>query len=278
MDAAHTVGQALHSAIAQGAVRLEAQLLLLQVMGRKSQERAWLLAHGDAKLTSAEQQHWREALARLLGGEPLPYITGSTSFYGMDLQVDARVLCPRADTETLVDWALALLPHAARVIDLGTGSGAIALALKHQRPDVQMHARDLNDDALAVAQTNAQRLGLNIAFSQGSWLQGITVTFDVVVSNPPYIANADPHLSALRHEPVQALTSGADGMKDLRAIITQAPACLKPGGWLLLEHGYDQAAAVRQLLQVNGFVDVQSRQDLAGIERCSGGRWPTSRA
>lgn len=273
MDAAHTVGQALHSAIAQGVVRLEAQLLLLQVMGRKSQERAWLLAHGDAKLTSAEQQHWREALARLLGGEPLPYITGSTSFYGMDLQVDARVLCPRADTETLVDWALALLPHAARVIDLGTGSGAIALALKHQRPDVQMHARDLNDDALAVAQTNAQRLGLNIAFSQGSWLQGITVTFDVVVSNPPYIANADPHLSALRHEPVQALTSGADGMKDLRAIITQAPACLKPGGWLLLEHGYDQAAAVRQLLQVNGFVDVQSRQDLAGIERCSGGRW-----
>ena len=273
MDAAHTVGQALHSAIAQGVVRLEAQLLLLQVMGRKSQERAWLLAHGDAKLTSAEQQHWREALARLLGGEPLPYITGSTSFYGMDLQVDARVLCPRADTETLVDWALALLPHAARVIDLGTGSGAIALALKHQRPDVQMHARDLNDDALAVAQTNAQRLGLNIAFSQGSWLQGITVTFDVVVSNPPYIANADPHLSALRHEPVQALTSGADGMKDLRAIITQAPACLTPGGWLLLEHGYDQAAAVRQLLQVNGFVDVQSRQDLAGIERCSGGRW-----
>ena len=273
MDAAHTVGQALHSAIAQGVVRLEAQLLLLQVMGRKSQERAWLLAHGDAKLTSAEQQHWREALARLLGGEPLPYITGSTSFYGMDLQVDARVLCPRADTETLVDWALALLPHAARVIDLGTGSGAIALALKHQRPDVQMHARDLNDDALAVAQTNAQRLGLEIAFSQGSWLQGITVTFDVVVSNPPYIANADPHLSALRHEPVQALTSGADGMKDLRAIITQAPACLKPGGWLLLEHGYDQAAAVRQLLQVNGFVDVQSRQDLAGIERCSGGRW-----
>ena len=273
MEAMPTLGHALQSAMAQGVERLEAQLLLLHALGRTAQERAWLLAHGDAKLTSAEQQHWREALARLLGGEPLPYITGSTSFYGMDLQVDARVLCPRADTETLVDWALALLPHAARVIDLGTGSGAIALALKHQRPDVQMHARDLNDDALAVAQTNAQRLGLNIAFSQGSWLQGITVTFDVVVSNPPYIANADPHLSALRHEPVQALTSGADGMKDLRAIITQAPACLKPGGWLLLEHGYDQAAAVRQLLQVNGFVDVQSRQDLAGIERCSGGRW-----
>ena len=273
MDAAHTVGQALQSAIAQGVVRLEAQLLLLHVMGRNADERAWLLAHDNEVLSATAQHVWQDALARLLGGEPLPYITGSTSFYGMDLQVDARVLCPRADTETLVDWALALLPHAARVIDLGTGSGAIALALKHQRPDVQMHARELNDDALAVAQTNAQRWGLNIAFSQGSWLQGITVTFDVVVSNPPYIANADPHLAALRHEPVQALTSGADGMKDLRAIITQAPACLKPGGWLLLEHGYDQAAAVRQLLQVNGFVDVQSRQDLAGIERCSGGRW-----
>jgi release factor glutamine methyltransferase len=273
MDAAHTVGQALHSAIAQGAVRLEAQLLLLQVMGRNSQERAWLLAHGDAKLTSAEQQHWREALARLLGGEPLPYITGSTSFYGMDLQVDARVLCPRADTETLVDWALALLPHAARVIDLGTGSGAIALALKHQRPDVQMHARDLSDYALAVAQANAQRLGLEIAFSQGSWLQGLTETFDAIVSNPPYIADADPHLAALRHEPLQALSSGAEGLDDLRAIIAQAPACLKPGGWLLLEHGYDQADAVRQLLQATGFIDVQSSKDLAGIERCSGGRW-----
>jgi len=273
MDVAHTVGQALHSAIAQGVVRLEAQLLLLHVMGRNADERAWLLAHDDTRLSSAEQQHWREALARRVGGEPLPYITGWTSFYGLDLQVDARVLCPRADTETLVDWALELLPVAARATDLGTGSGAIALALKQQRPDVHMHARDISVDALAVAQTNAQRLGLEIAFSQGSWLQGTTETFDAIVSNPPYIANADPHLAALRHEPLQALSSGAQGLDDLRAIIAQAPARLKPGGWLLLEHGYDQAAAVRQLLQVNGFVDVQSRQDLAGIERCSGGRW-----
>ena len=271
MDAAHTVGQALHSAIAQGVVRLEAQLLLLHALGRTAQERAWLLAHDDGTLSITVQQRWQEALVRRVGGEPLPYITGWAAFYGLDLQVDARVLCPRADTETLVDWALALLPPAARVIDLGTGSGAIALALKHQRPDVHMHARDISADALAMAQANAQRLGLDIAFSQGAWLEGLTETFDAIISNPPYIADADPHLAALTHEPLQALTSGADGMNDLRAIITQAPACLKPGGWLLLEHGYDQAAAVRQLLQVNGFVDVQSRQDLAGIDRCSGG-------
>ena len=271
MNAAHTVGQALHSAIAQGVVRLEAQLLLLHVLGRTGQERAWLLAHDDQALAGTEQQRWREALVRRVGGEPLPYITGWAAFYGLDLQVDARVLCPRADTETLVDWALALLQPDSCVIDLGTGSGAIALALKHQRPDVHMHARDISADALAMAQANAQRLGLDIAFSQGAWLEGLTETFDAIISNPPYIADADPHLAALTHEPLQALTSGADGMNDLRAIITQAPACLKPGGWLLLEHGYDQAAAVRQLLQVNGFVDVQSRQDLAGIDRCSGG-------
>ena len=273
MDAAHTVGQALHGAIAQGVTRLEAQLLLLHALGRAAQERAWLLAHDDETLTNTAHQIWHEALARRIGGEPLPYITGRTAFYGLELQVDARVLCPRADTETLVDWALALLPPAARAIDLGTGSGAIALALKHQRPDVHMHARELSADALAVAQANAQRLSLDIAFSQGAWLEGLTEAFDAIVSNPPYIADADPHLLALTHEPLQALSSGADGLDDLRSIIAQAPSCLNPGGWLLLEHGYDQATAVRQLLQAKGFVDVQSRQDLAGIERCSGGRW-----
>lgn len=274
MEAAPTVGQALQNASARGIARLEAQLLLLHALGRTAQERAWLLAHDDETLSINSEQAWQAALARRLAGEPLPYITGWAAFYGLDLQVDRRVLCPRADTETLVDWALALLPPAARIIDLGTGSGAIALALKHQRPDVHMHACDISADALAVAQANAQRLGLEVAFSQGAWLAGLSQVFDAVVSNPPYIADADPHLAALSHEPQQALTSGTDGLDDLRAIIAQAPACLKPGGWLLLEHGYDQGEAVHQLLQAQGFVAVQSRRDLAGIERCSGGRWP----
>ncbi len=269
-----TVTLALQEAARGGVERLEAQLLLLHALGRTAQERAWLLAHDDETLSINSEQAWQAALARRLAGEPLPYITGWTSFYGLELQVDARVLCPRADTETLVDWALAILPPAARAMDLGTGSGAIALALKQQRPDVYVQARDISADALAVAQANAQRLGLNIAFSQGAWLQDSSEAFDAIVSNPPYIADADPHLAALGHEPLQALTSGADGLDDLRAIIAQAPACLKPGGWLLLEPGYDQASAVRQLLQAKGFVEVQSRQDLAGIERCSGGRWP----
>jgi len=273
MDAAPTVEQALQSAIAQGVARLEAQLLLLHTLGRKLDERAWLLAHDEEPLSIPTRQDWQVALARRLSGEPLPYLTGRAAFYGLELQVDGRVLCPRADTETLVDWALALLPPAARVIDLGTGSGAIALALKQQRPDVHIEARDISANALDVAQANARRLGLEIAFSQGAWLEGVTEPFDAIVSNPPYIADADPHLAALVHEPLQALTSGADGLNDLRAIIEQAPTCLRPGGWLLLEHGYDQAAAVRQQLQAKGFVDAQSRQDLAGIERCSGGRW-----
>ena len=264
---------ALQEAARGGVERLEAQLLLLHALGRTAQERAWLVAHDDEALSINSEHAWQAALARRLAGEPLPYITGWAAFYGLELQVDARVLCPRADTETLVDWALALLPPAACVIDLGTGSGAIALAFKHQRPDIQMYARDISDYALAVAQANAQRLSLKIAFSQGAWLTGLSQAFDAIVSNPPYIADADPHLAALAHEPKQALTSGADGLDDLRAIIAQAPACLKPGGWLLLEHGYDQASAVRQLLQAKGFVAVQSRKDLAGIERCSGGRW-----
>jgi release factor glutamine methyltransferase len=168
---------------------------------------------------------------------------------------------------------LAVLPRDARVVDLGTGSGAIALALKHQRPDVYVHARDSSTDALDVAQANAQRLGLSLTFSQGAWLEGLAGPFDAIVSNPPYIAQEDPHLVALRHEPIEALASGPDGLDDLRAIIEQAPASLKSGGWLLLEHGYDQSLVVCALLQAKGFTEVQSRHDLAGIARCSGGRW-----
>ena len=269
-----TLAAALHHATTLGLARLDAHMLLLHALDHAPHDRAWLLAHDGDALDAAAHTRFDAALQRRLRGEPLAYITGHQEFYGLDLHVDARVLCPRADTETLVDWALELLPPAARVLDLGTGSGAIALALQHQRPDVHVHARDFSADALAVARGNAQRLGLQVAFSQGSWLDGVTGAFDAIVSNPPYIAAADPHLAVLAHEPLQALASGADGLDDLRAIIRQSPACLTPGGWLLLEHGYDQAQAVCALLQDAGFADVQSRSDLAGIARCSGGRWP----
>ena len=198
-------------------------------------------------------------------------------FYGLTLQVDARVLDPRPDTETLVDWALQLLAPlpAPRVLDLGTGSGAIAQGLRHQRPDAQVSAVDASTDALAVAQANAARLGLAVQFARGNWLRGVAGQFDVIASNPPYIAAADPHLAALRHEPLQALASGADGLDDIRSIVAQAPSHLLPGGWLLLEHGWDQAEAVQALLRAAGGEQVQSRKDLARIVRCSGAQWPS---
>lgn len=274
LPADSTIASALRDAAGRGADRLDAQMLLLHALGRTPHDRAWLMAHDGDPLDAQTQARFEAALQRRLQGEPLAYITGHQEFYGLDLRVDARVLCPRADTETLVDWALQLLPPAAQVVDLGTGSGAIALAIQHQRPDALVHARDLSADALEVAQANARRLGLNVVFSQGAWLQGLNGPWDAIVSNPPYIAAADPHLAALTHEPPQALASGIDGLDDLRTIIGQATTCLKPGGWLLLEHGYDQADAVCGLLRNAGFANVQSRQDLAGIARCSGGRWP----
>jgi len=160
------------------------------------------------------------------------------------------------------------------MIDLGTGSGAIALALKATRPLLEVHAVDYSTDALTVARGNAQRLGLEVQFQQGSWLSSVRGRFDAIVSNPPYIRADDRHLTALTHEPLQALASGADGLDDIRRIIAQAPKHLEPGGWLLLEHGYDQAPAVCALLAAAGFTAVQSRQDLAGTARCSGGQMP----
>ena len=270
------VRQALTFARAQGMDRHEAQTLVLQALDQPLQAFAWLLAHDDAQLNASAQAQLNAGIRRRLKGEPLGYITGSKAFYGLELSVDARVLDPRADTETLVDWALEALAEAPtqQVLDLGTGSGAIALALQQSRRHWQVHASDASSDALDVAKTNASRLGLAVRFHQGVWLTGVEQQFDAIVSNPPYIAAADPHLQDLTHEPLQALASGADGLTDLRAIISAAPRCLRPGGWLLLEHGYDQADAVRALLVDAGFTQVQSRRDLAGIERCSGGRHP----
>lgn len=272
------IRQALAAACAAlGLERLDAQLLLLHALGRPQHDRAWLLAHDSDTLDPDTEMRYRELTRLRAAGTPLAYLTGVREFYGLPLQVDARVLDPRPDTETLVEWALALLPPSGSVIDLGTGSGAIALALKHARPDAQVNAVDASADALTVAQANAQRLGLEVEFTRGNWLAGVEQHYDLIVSNPPYIAEGDPHLDKLGHEPRLALTSGPDGLDAIRAIIQQAPSRLSPGGWLLLEHGWDQAAAVRALLMHAGFTNVQSRPDLAGVERCSGGRWLLSR-
>lgn len=270
-----TLAESLRRAQTLGLDRIDAQLLHLLALGRPLHERAWLLAHDTDTLDEAALEKLAPLLQRRLAGEPLAYITGTKEFFGLALQVDARVLDPRPDTETLVEWALELLPPgtACNVIDLGTGSGAIALALQHQRPHAQVSAVDASLEALAVAQTNAQRLHLPVRLIQSHWLRAVEGRFDLIVSNPPYIPTGDPHLAALTHEPLQALASGDDGLHDIRAIVEQAPAHLKSGGWLLLEHGYDQAEAVRALLTQAGWQNVQSRRDLAGIERCTGGQY-----
>ncbi|MBS0341714.1 MAG: peptide chain release factor N(5)-glutamine methyltransferase [Proteobacteria bacterium] len=272
-----TMAQALSAAAALGVERLDAQLLLLHALGRTSDERAWLLAHDRDPLAEDAAQRLQASLLRRLAGEPVAYLLGEKEFHGLVLQVDARVLVPRPDTETLVDWAIERLQglREVRVIDLGTGSGAIALALQKARPDLQIHAVDASEDALAVARANGERLGLPVRFAHGDWLEGAGTGYALIVSNPPYVRDNDPHLPALRHEPLSALASGADGLADIRQIVQAAPGHLADGGWLLMEHGHDQAADVRALLEGKGFQQVQSRKDLAGIERCSGGLWRT---
>ena len=279
MSAPHlSLTDCLNQAQAQGVARVDAQMLLLLSLERPLHERAWLLAHDRDTLTSAQQATWQAVLQRRLNGEPVAYITGHKDFFGLTLSVDARVLDPRPDTETLVEWALALLPaqSTAHVLDLGTGSGAIALALKHARPGCTVTAGDASQAALAVARANAAHLQLPVAFLCSHWMDAIPGSFDLIVSNPPYVANGDPHLVALHHEPLQALASGADGLDDIRQIIAQAPSRLRPGSWLLLEHGWDQAQAVQALMRSAGLEAVQSRQDLAGSERCTGGHLPHS--
>ncbi len=274
-----TVSQALAQAAALGIARIDAQMLLLHLCGQPTHARAWLITHDGDSLSSAQTAQWQLWLQRRADGEPVAYLTGHKGFYGLDLAVDARVLDPRPDTETLVDWALELLPDAApgqpalRLADLGTGSGAIALALQHARPAAEVWAVDASSDALAVAQANAERLQLPLRLAHSHWLSALQGPFDAIITNPPYIRDDDPHMPALRHEPRQALTSGADGLDDIRHIIDAAPRYLRDGGWLLIEHGWDQADGVRALLAQRGFAQVQSRNDLAGIERASGGQW-----
>jgi len=268
------VAQCLFHGQVLGLPRLEAQILFLHAVGKSLHDRAWLLAH-DTDEVPPEQFEAFEALAqRRMHHEPVAYIVGQKEFYGLTLTIDKRVLDPRADTEVLVEWALACAQGLERpsYLDLGTGSGAIALALKSQSPHAEVLAVDASPEALSLAALNAQKLALNVSFLQSNWFTEVQGPFNVVVSNPPYIEDQDPHLAQLTHEPLQALASGGDGLQDIRNIVENAPNYLEAGGWLLIEHGWQQAAAVRGLLEMAGFKQVQSKQDLAGIERCSGGQ------
>lgn len=274
------VQEALLQAQAQGLTRLEAEMLLLHALYQSTHARAWLLTHESLVLSPAQLEQFKNSTQRRLNLEPVAYIVGCKEFFGLTLLISNQVLDPRPDTETLVMWALETLNTALNttpnsrpsVMDLGTGSGAVALAIQHARPDAHVQALDCSAAALELAQLNAQQLNLNVKFRQGSWLEGVLDTFDLIVSNPPYIGTGDAHLHALRHEPALALVSGADGLHAIKQIVPSAAACLKPGGWLLLEHGFDQAESTRNLLAEAGFKNVQSRPDLAGIERCSGGQ------
>jgi release factor glutamine methyltransferase len=254
---------------------LENRILLCEATGLT---RVQLITQGDRALTPDEASRLDDLVARRLRGEPIAYIVGRREFFGLDFQVGPAVLIPRPDTELIVELSLERLPeNAPRLLDMGTGSGAIAVAVAHTRPDADVTALDVSRDALAVAQANAAANGARVRFLESSWFDALTAgeTFDVIASNPPYIAAGDDHLAQgdLRFEPVGALTDHADGLSALRIIIAGSPRHLVPGGWLLLEHGYDQAAAVRTLLVDAGFADVQSWRDLAGIERVSGGRF-----
>lgn len=271
-----TVADALREARDLGVDRLDAQLLIAHHL-RCS--RAWVLAHDDAAIAAPVATSLRADLRRRADGMPLAYLTGEREFHGLMLHVTPAVLDPRPDTETLVDWALELLAGelaavaAPQVVDLGTGSGAIALAVAHRCPRAAVRAVDLSDEALAVARANGERLALPVQWLAGDWWRPLPPPrVHLAVSNPPYVAADDAHLDALRHEPRCALTPGGDGLGAIAAIIAGADPHLEPGGWLLVEHGFDQAAAVRRLLHAAGFEAVTTRRDLSGHERCSGGR------
>ena len=269
-----TISQALSAAHALGLDRLDAQLLLLHALRKSDTDRAWLMAHDQDLLDGKAADDFSAFSLRRAAGEPLAYIVGYKEFFGLRFSVDARVLVPRPDTETLVQWALDVLKNGAApdVLDLGTGSGAVAIAIAHSLK-CMVSASDFSQEALSVASQNARQLGVDVQFIHSHWLEKVSGHYHAIASNPPYIANADPHLAALVHEPLSALTAGADGLSDIRQIIQLAPKHLHPGGWLLLEHGYDQVDAVCELLVQSGFTQVQSRFDLAGIARCTGGRW-----
>lgn len=262
-------------ALDSNSARLEAQYLLQHVLNKP---RAWLLAHFEETLNPGQQAEYDLLLQRRMQGEPAAYIMGEREFFGHKFKVTPATLIPRPETELLVEQALQRIPQRqpCRVLDLGAGSGAIALSIAHDRPEAEIVAVDASTAALAVAKENAGRLNIgNAIFVHSDWYAALgQQRYHLIASNPPYVASADEHLQQgdLRFEPATALASGADGLQDIRRIVAEAPAHLEPGGWLLLEHGYDQAASVRALLQGAGMTEIFSMRDLSGIERVSGGK------
>jgi release factor glutamine methyltransferase len=266
---ASSVTALLAEAGAQGLAALDAQLLLARATGLA---RAMLLAHGERRVAAAAATQFRAECARRAAGEPLAYIEGRKEFWSLDLTVTPDVLVPRPETELLVELALRLLPDGPqRIVDLGTGSGAIALALAHERPQWAITAVDASAAALAIARGNAARLGLGrVRFLEGNWCEPLGAErFDAIVSNPPYVAAADPALDALRHEPRSALASGVEGLDDLVTIVAAAPMHLRSGGWLFLEHGTDQQSSVSQRLDPAVWQYVRCYADLAGLSRAT---------
>lgn len=268
-----TVLDALNQA--QGTIdKTDARMLLQHALNLSH---AMLIAHPDHELSAEQARHFAELWERRAQGEPIAYLTGEREFYSLDFKVTPAVLIPRPETELLVDLALGCLPvdRTVNMLDLGTGSGAIALAIARHRPLARIFAVDASRDALAVARSNAENLNIhNVRIMQGDWFDGLAgERFDLIVSNPPYVANGDPHLRQgdLRFEPFLALTDGGDGLGCLRSIIGSAPAHLAAGGVLMVEHGYDQASICGQLLKDAGFTKIFSCPDLAGIVRVSGG-------
>jgi len=260
--------------------KIEAQLLLTSTLNL---DRAWLIAHEDDALQADIHAPFEAMLNRRLNGEPVAYILGHREFYGLKLKVTPATLIPRPDTETLVEAALAKSPTDATcsILDLGTGTGAIALAIAKHRPLAMVTAVDASRAALDVAQENAKTLNIcNVRFVLSDWFSELNgKKFDVIASNPPYIEDQDAHLKQgdLRFEPLTALASGKDGLDDIRRIIQTAPQHLNPGGWLMLEHGYDQAELVAGLLKNTGFEEVESKADIAGIARATSGYFNASK-
>lgn len=251
--------------------KLDAELLACLVLQKN---RAWLYGFSDQQLTQAQLQQLAPLLARRSAGEPIAYITGQREFWSLTLNTHPSTLIPRPDTETLVEWALELpLASNAQVLDLGTGTGAIALALASEQPKWQITGVDYSQEAVGLAKSNAQLNQLeHVQFQQSNWFESIAGKFELIVSNPPYIDSQDPHLNQgdVRFEPHSALVADKQGLADIEHIISQAPKFLQPNGWLLLEHGYQQAMAVQQLLQQHGFKNIETKKDLAGQPRITG--------